>query len=89
MPEKFEVLDVGSEGRVKVYSFDPNAEFNGHTFIKFQRKTIFKKEIKWQTLTVDPKDWNDFAEWLAYILEEMHNQGDGQFQDQRAEEVPF
>ena len=89
MSEKFEVLDIGSEGRTKIYSFDPKAEFNGHTFIKFQRKSIFNKEIKWQTLTVDPKDWHDFSEWLGYILEEMHNQGDDQFPTRTPDDDPF
>jgi len=89
MSEKFEVLDVGAEGRTKVYSFDPNAEFNGHSFIKFQRKTVYQKEVKWQTLTVDPKDWNDFAEWLAYILEEMHGQGADHSAGEPNEDVSF
>ncbi len=83
---KFEVLSVGGEGKPKKeYMFDPEAEYQGKTFMKFQRKTTLREGVKWQTLTVSPDDWPAFAEWMEYVLGEMIDQGPSA----GADDVPY
>lgn len=75
MSRKLDSLEIKQEGKpTKTYMFEADAEYNGVVFHKFQRKTQLREGAKWQTLTVSPKDWPEFAEWIQYILEEI---GDG------------
>lgn len=80
MSKKFDELEIVKEGKPKkTYMFEANAEYSGHTFHKFQKKTQTKEGPKWQTLTVSPEDFPDFAEWVLYVLEEMNESAAGSF----------